>query len=167
VCFHKIGILVTREAWAHGQRATRSKPEFTRTSIRLKQHFCPTKIGFSQFSVGCKKICLGGKVVFSFLFFFALLRPAEPEFFKASRVTSMRAASGGALAPEPPRATRSKPEFRGARRQRALARRRRTPTGSDQSHEEKIGLSLHCANFCKKKCCVRRTLVSYKKDFMY
>jgi len=34
-----------------------------------------------------------------------------------------RAASGGALAPEPQRATRSQPEFRGARRRRALARR--------------------------------------------
>ena len=44
-----------------------------------------------------------------------------------------RAASGGALAPEPPRATRSQPESRGARRRRALARRRRAPTGSDQS----------------------------------
>jgi len=44
-----------------------------------------------------------------------------------------RAASGGALAPELPRDTRIQPKSRGARRQRALARRRRAPTGSDQS----------------------------------
>ena len=47
-----------------------------------------------------------------------------------------RAASGGALAPEPPRATRSQQESRSARRRRVLARRRRAPTGSDQSHED-------------------------------
>ena len=41
-------------------------------------------------------------------------------------------ASGGALAPEPPRATRILPASRGARRRRALARRRRAPTGADQ-----------------------------------
>ena len=45
-----------------------------------------------------------------------------------------RTARGGALAPEPPRATRSTPEFRGARRRRA--RRRRAPTGLDQRHED-------------------------------
>jgi len=47
-----------------------------------------------------------------------------------------RAASGGAFAPEPPRVTRIQPEPRGARRRRALVRRRRAPTGSDQSHED-------------------------------
>jgi len=45
-----------------------------------------------------------------------------------------RAASGGA--PKPPRATCSQPEPRGARRRMALARRRRAPTGSDQSNED-------------------------------
>ena len=49
---------------------------------------------------------------------------------------SGRAASAGALAPEPPRATRSLTEPRGARRRRALAQRRRALTGSDQSHED-------------------------------
>jgi len=51
-------------------------------------------------------------------------------------MSSGRAASGGASAPEPPRATRSTPECRGARWRRALARRRRAPTGSDQSHAD-------------------------------
>ena len=47
-----------------------------------------------------------------------------------------RAASGGALAPEPQRVTCSQPESRDVRRRRVFARRRRTPTGSDQSHED-------------------------------
>jgi len=47
-----------------------------------------------------------------------------------------RAASGGAVAPELPRDTRSTPESRGARRWGALARRRRAPTGADQSNED-------------------------------
>ena len=49
---------------------------------------------------------------------------------------SGRAASGGALAREPLRATRRMPEPSGARRRRALARRRRAPTGSDQRKGE-------------------------------
>jgi len=49
---------------------------------------------------------------------------------------SGRAAGARALAPEPPRATCSTLEPRGAQRWRALARRRRAPTGSDQSHED-------------------------------
>ena len=39
---------------------------------------------------------------------------------------------GRGLAPEPPHATQSPPEFRGARRRSALTRSCRAPTGSDQ-----------------------------------
>ena len=58
----------------------------------------------------------------------------RPRPFQGTR----HAGCEGALAPEPPRATRNQPEprERGARRRRALARRRRAPTGSDQSHED-------------------------------
>jgi len=58
--------------------------------------------------------------------------PADGQLVLCVRVLG-RAASAGALAPEPPRTTRNQPESRGARRRRALARRRRAPTGSDQS----------------------------------
>ena len=59
---------------------------------------------------------------------------------------SGRAASGGALAPEPPRSTRSTPVSMGAWRRRAFpsaARRRRAPTGSDTHIDTDFTESSH------------------------
>jgi len=53
-------------------------------------------------------------------------RGQQPQ--RASFLVVGRAASGGVLAPEPPRATRSQPASRGARRRSALARSCRAPS---------------------------------------
>jgi len=55
---------------------------------------------------------------------------------RSRRTVGLGARQAEELLPEPPCATRSHLESRGARRRRALARRRRAPTGSDQNHED-------------------------------
>jgi len=71
-----------------------------------------------------------------------------------------RAASGGALALQPPCATRSAPEFEGAWRRSALARSCRALTGSDQSNED----VMYSKMWRIKRCCVLKN-VGYTTSF--